>query len=339
MSGSGAPAVVAEGLTRRFGEFTAVDHVSFAVKEGEIFGFLGPNGSGKTTTIRMLCGILPPSEGSGRVLGFDVARQAEEVKVRIGYMSQKSSLYDDLTVAENLAFFAGLYRVPNSTRARRLKELVSLAGLEGREGTLLGNLAGGWRQRLALGCAIVHQPPVLFLDEPTAGVDPSSRRQFWDLIYELAEGGVTVFVTTHYMDEAEHCNTVALMHGGHLIACASPNRLRETSLRGQLWEFACRPAAEAADLLRAQPGVVEAALYGLLVHAELDPARQSAAALAEWLKVSGVEVERYRPIKPSLEDAFVSLIAQAQGDGAGAQTSLNTDDRKMDTDGGRNLSF
>ena len=310
-------AVVAEGLTRRFGDFTAVDRVSFSVNQGEIFGFLGPNGSGKTTTIRMLCGILPPSEGSGRVLGFDVARQTEQVKTRIGYMSQKFSLYDDLTVAENLAFFAGLYRVPGAEREARIKELVALAGLEGREGALLANLSGGWRQRLALGCAIIHRPPVLFLDEPTAGVDPSSRRQFWDLIYELAEGGVTVFVTTHYMDEAEHCNTVALMQAGRLIACASPGRLRQTSLRGELWEFACRPPAEAADLLRAQPGVVEAALYGLLVHAEFDPARQSAAALAESLRTSGIAVERFRPIRPSLEDAFVSLVAQAQGLGAG----------------------
>ncbi|MCL4467271.1 MAG: ABC transporter ATP-binding protein [Chloroflexi bacterium] len=311
MAANAEPAVVAENLTRTFGDFTAVDRVSFLVKKGEIFGFLGPNGSGKTTTIRMLCGILPPSAGRGQVLGFDITGQTEEVKSRIGYMSQKFSLYDDLTVGENLAFFAGLYRVPAGERPRRLQELVAMAGLEGRESVLLSNLSGGWRQRLALGCAIVHRPPVLFLDEPTAGVDPASRRQFWDLIYELAEGGVTVFVTTHYMDEAEHCHSVALMYGGRLIACDSPSRLRQDSLRGELWEFACRPAAEAADLLRGQPGVVEAALYGLLVHVELDPARQSAALLADLLQAGGFAVQRYRPIRPSLEDAFVSLIAQA----------------------------
>jgi len=308
---NGEPAVAVAGLTKRFGDFVAVDNVTFTVAAGEIFGFLGPNGSGKTTTIRMLCGILPPTAGSGRVLGYDVARQAEQIKPRIGYMSQCFSLYEDLTVGENLTFFAGVYGVPAGERRERIAAMVRMAGLEGREGELLGALSGGWRQRLALGCAIIHRPPVLFLDEPTAGVDPLSRRQFWDMIYALAEQGVAVFVTTHYMDEAEHCHTVALMHGGRLVACDSPTRLRATSLRGELWEFTCRPAAEAADLLRAQPGVVEAALFGRQVHAEVNPAHQSAASLAEALQARGIAVERFRPIRPSLEDAFVSLVARA----------------------------
>ena len=305
-------AVAVTGLTKVFGSFMAVDHVTFAVAPGEIFGFLGPNGSGKTTTIRMLCGILPPTDGTGFVLGHSIAARLEEVKGNLGYMSQRFSLYEDLTVEENLSFYAGLYGVANSKRKSRVGELVEMAGLAGRERALVANLAGGWRQRLALGCAIVHRPALLFLDEPTAGVDPSSRRQFWDLIYALAEVGVTVFVTTHYMDEAEHCHRVGLMHAGRLIACDSPASLRETSLQGDLWEMACTPAMAAVDLLQGQPGVIEAALYGLLVHAEIDPQRQSVEDLVRRLTDRGISVGSVRRIKASLEDAFVSLIAQAQ---------------------------
>lgn len=307
-------AVSATALTKRFGDFVAVDRLTFQVGRGEIFGFLGPNGSGKTTTIRMLCGILPPSSGAGRVLGRDIAREAEAVKSSIGYMSQRFSLYEDLTVTENLTFYAGLYGVSGAQQRDRVRRLVEMAGLVGREGELVQNLAGGWRQRLALGCAIVHRPPLLFLDEPTAGVDPASRRQFWDMIYELAEAGTTVFVTTHYMDEAEHCHRVGLMHGGRLIACDTPARVRETSLRGDLWELDCEPAVEAAEALRGEPGVLEAALYGLVLHVEV-AAGQGVEPLAQALQRRGIATRRLRRIKPSLEDAFVSLVAQARNGG------------------------
>ncbi|NTU84233.1 MAG: ABC transporter ATP-binding protein, partial [Chloroflexales bacterium] len=213
-----AYAVEAEGLTRRFGGFVAVDNLSLQVEPGEVFGFLGPNGSGKTTTIRMLCGLLAPSAGTGRVLGFDIGRESEAIKARIGYMSQKFSLYPDLRVRENLGFYADVYGVPRRERAARMAELVAMAGLSGREAELTANLSGGWKQRLALACAIVHRPQMLFLDEPTGGVDPEARRAFWDLIYQLAQRGVTVFVTTHYMDEAEHCHRIGLMYGGRLVA-------------------------------------------------------------------------------------------------------------------------
>ncbi len=215
-------AVETHDLTRRFGEFTAVDHVTLTVESGEVFGFLGPNGSGKTTTIRMLCGLLAPSSGSGRVLGYDIGRESEAIKARIGYMSQRFSLYSDLTVLENLRFYADVYGLSRGERAGRITELLALAGLEGREQTMTSALSGGWKQRLALACAIVHRPQVLFLDEPTGGVDPEARRLFWDLIYDLAHGGVTIFVTTHYMDEAEHCNRIGMMHGGKLIALDTP---------------------------------------------------------------------------------------------------------------------
>ncbi|MHB9092957.1 MAG: ABC transporter ATP-binding protein [Chloroflexota bacterium] len=261
---------------------------------------------------RMLCGILPPSAGTGRLLGFDVAKQPERIKEKIGYMSQRFSLYEDLTVRENLAFYAGVYSVPRGEREQRIAELVAMAGLQGRERELTANLSGGWRQRLALGCATVHRPPLLFLDEPTAGVDPSSRRQFWDMIYALAEGGATVFVTTHYMDEAEHCGRVALMYNGRLIACDSPLRLRATALAGDLWEFDCDDPAAAVEATAGQPGVYEAALYGPLLHLEMDPAATSSAVIAAYLTSQGITARRVRRITPSLEDAFVSLIARAK---------------------------
>ncbi|MBI4322214.1 MAG: ABC transporter ATP-binding protein [Chloroflexi bacterium] len=302
-------AVQATDLTKRFGDFLAVDAVSFRVKPGEIFGFLGPNGSGKTTTIRMLCGIVPPSSGSGRVLGWDVAREAERIKSQIGYMSQKFSLYEDLTVWENLDFFASVYGVPNGRKRERIKELVAMADLAGRETEIAANLSGGWKQRMALGCAIVHQPPVLFLDEPTSGVDPVSRRNFWEMIYALAERGVAVFVTTHYMDEAEHCDTVALMHAGKLIACDTPEALKAGSLKGDLLEIDCEPATDAIELLRRHAGVLEAAPYGVLVHVEVDAA-SLASQLRRALEENGIRVNGVLPVQPSLEDVFVSLIGQ-----------------------------
>jgi len=225
-------AVEVSGLTKAFGDFTAVDGLSFRVQEGEIFGFLGPNGSGKTTTIRMLCGILAPTRGRAKVAGYDVVKEPEKVKEQLGYMSQRFSLYSDLTVRENLEFYADVYQVPTSGRLQRVADLIAMANLTGRENELATNLSGGLKQRLALGCAIVHRPAILFLDEPTGGVDPVSRRNFWDMIYGLAGEGITVFVTTHYLDEAEHCNTLGLMHNARLIALGTPDELKDCADRG-----------------------------------------------------------------------------------------------------------
>ena len=299
-------AVSAHHLTKVYGDLTAVDRLSLDVREGEVFAFLGPNGSGKTTTIRMLCGIITPTSGEGHVLGFDIATQSESIKARIGYMSQRFALYEDLTVRENLNFYAGVYEVQGSRRDARVRELIGMAGLTGREGQLAGQLSGGWKQRLALGCAIVHQPPLLFLDEPTAGVDPVSRRSFWTLIYGLAQGGVTIFLTTHYIDEAEHADRVALMLDGRMVALAPPRDLRETGLSGTLLEVECEPAVEALELLPGIPGVHEVTLYGTLLHVLVDGI--SADDLTALLGQRGFSVTSVRAIKPSLEDVFVSRI-------------------------------
>ncbi|MCD6290291.1 MAG: ABC transporter ATP-binding protein [Anaerolineae bacterium] len=304
-------AVEVEGLTRRFGEFTAVDHISFRIRSGEVFGFLGPNGAGKTTTIRMLCGILPPSEGTARILGVDVARSPDRVKQNIGYMSQRFSLYEDLTVQENLEFYAGIYRVPRRERGRRIRELIEMAGLVGREHELAGHLSGGVRQRLALGCAILHRPPILFLDEPTSGVDPTSRRRFWDLIYSFAAEGVTVMVTTHYMDEAERCHTVGLIHRGRLIALGAPDDLKTSQMRGQILEIDCEPAMEAIDVLMPLPEVQEVALYGLLLHVTVANAAQATAPIRSALSAAGITVRSIEPVPPTLEDVFISLVRPA----------------------------
>lgn len=301
-------AVEAEQLTKTFGDFVAVDHISFRVSEGEIFGFLGPNGSGKTTTIRMLCGLLLPTSGRATVLGYDVARRPEEVKARIGYMSQRFSLYGDLTVRENLEFYAGIYGLPRRQAQRRIRDFLQLVGLAGREGTRVEYLSGGLKQRLALGCAILHEPRMLFLDEPTAGVDPASRREFWDLIYEMAGRGTTIFVTTHYMDEAEHCHTVGLMYQGKLIACDSPAGLKAQAMRGQVWEVDCEPLVAALDLLPIVPGVQEVAIYGSLLHVIAEDG--AGPAIRTALEEHGVRVNRMEPIPPTLEDVFISLVRQ-----------------------------
>jgi ABC-2 type transport system ATP-binding protein len=308
--------VEAVDLTRRFGDFVAVDHVSFQIEAGEVFGFLGPNGAGKTTTIRMLCGILAPSEGTGRVLGYDVARQSEQVKQRIGYMSQRFALYEDLTVRENLAFYAGLYGVPRAERELRIAELIEMAGLTGRERELAAVMAGGFRQRLALGCAIVHRPPILFLDEPTSGVDPNSRRDFWDMIYRFAGQGVTVLVTTHYMDEAERCNTVALIHAGRLVACDTPDALAD-KMPGQILEIECADPAAALAILAGLPGIADVALYGLLLHAVVADAGQAIPQVRQALAAQGITVSHVEPIRPSLEDVFISLVNANGGVGEG----------------------
>ncbi|MEN9936689.1 MAG: hypothetical protein RLZZ387_3268 [Chloroflexota bacterium] len=301
--------VETEHLTRRFGQFVAVDDVSLQVRAGEVFGFLGPNGSGKTTTIRMLCGLLAPSSGVGRVLGLDVGRQAEQIRAQIGYMSQKFSLYSDLTVRENMEFYASVYGTPRREQAARISELVAMAGLTGRERELTSNLSGGWRQRLALGCAIVHRPRVLFLDEPTSGVDPEARRAFWELIYELASSGVTVFVTTHFMDEAEHCHRIGLMYGGRLVALDTPEALKRTALTGDVLEIEGTPQDLARDVAERLPGVREVAPHGARLHAIVDSAARRAAEVVRALGAAGVSDARAERIDPSLEDVFVALLS------------------------------
>ncbi len=305
----GAPVVHARGLSKRFGDFIAVDRLDLDIAKGEVVGFIGPNGAGKSTTIRMLCGLLRPSAGEAIVAGFDVARQPEAVRAHIGYMSQKFSLYADLTVAENLRFFGGIYRVPREELAARMRFAVTMAGLEGRETALVRTLAGGWKQRLALGCAILHRPPVLFLDEPTSGVEPKARRRFWDLINSLAADGVTILVSTHYMDEAEYCNRIVLIDGGRLVAAGSPTELRKHDLGGALFEMESATLGAALTVLRAAPGVVEAAIFGDRLHVLLAPAADP-AALAPLLAARGIAAGPPMPITPSLEDVFVRLVSR-----------------------------
>ncbi|AHI81203.1 ABC transporter family protein [Burkholderia thailandensis E444] len=302
--------VVARGLTKRFGAFTAVDALDLSIARGEVVGFIGPNGAGKSTTIRLLCGLFAPSAGSATVAGFDVGTQAEAVRAHIGYMSQKFSLYGDLSCRENLRFFAGIYQVPRDIRDARIRFAIEMAGLEGREDALVSTLAGGWRQRLALGCAILHRPPVLFLDEPTSGVEPQARRRFWDLIHGLAADGVTVLVSTHYMDEAEYCNRIALIDAGRLIALGSPQALRERELGGALFELACAPLGEAVTVLRGARGVIDASIFGdrLHVHVARD---MPALALRDALAAARIDAGEPQPVRPSLEDVFVRLVARA----------------------------
>lgn len=306
-------AVTTDRLTRRFGSFVAVNEVSLQVARGEVFGFLGPNGSGKTTTIRMLCGLLTPSSGSGRVLGLDIARDQEAIRQRIGYMSQKFSLYGDLTARENLTFYADIYGLPRAERAARIDALIDLAGLRGHDRALTAELPGGWRQRLALACAIVHRPQVLFLDEPTSGVDPEARRAFWDLIYDLADEGVTVFVTTHFMDEAEHCNRIGLMYGGRLVALDTPLALKRTTFDGAVLEVEGVPQELARATLLAQPGVRNVAPHGARLHAIVDEAALRLPHLAAALEKAGVAGIHIEPVEPSLEDVFVAIVDRYLG--------------------------
>ncbi len=303
------PVILAQGLSKRFKNFTAVDNLDLRIDAGEIVGFIGPNGAGKSTTIRMLCGLLHPSSGTASVAGFDVGSQPEAVREHIGYMSQKFSLYGDLTVRENLRFFAGIYRVPKQRMAERMAFAIAMAGLEGREDTLVRTLAGGWKQRLALGCAILHRPPVLFLDEPTSGVEPEARRRFWDLIHELAAEGVTTLVSTHYMDEAEYCNRIALIDHGKLIALGSPHQLRTRDLGGTLYEIRCKPLGAALQALSAAPEVIEAAIFGDKLHVVIAEHTAAPDHLVQYLKQHGVEADAPQPVLPSLEDVFVRLVS------------------------------
>ena len=303
--------VSATELTRLFGEFVAVDRVSFDVAPGEIFGFLGSNGAGKTTVIRMLCGLLKPTSGSGTVAGFDIATQAAEIKTRIGYMSQKFSLYADLTVDENLRFWAGTYRVWGKQFEERREWAFEMTGLGSRSNALVADLPGGFRQRLALSCALLHQPPVVFLDEPTGGVDPEARRRFWDLIDDLSAEGVTVFVTTHYMDEAERCHRVALMHAGKLLALDTIPELKKIFASGSVLEIECRDAAHALDTLDDLPEVVDAALFGNHLHAVVT-APEIAPEIQSHLEAGGFDPVQVRPVPPSLEDVFIRSIREAE---------------------------
>jgi len=308
MKGNGN-SVVVENLVKRFGDFTAVDDISLETKRGEIFGFLGPNGAGKSTTIRMLCGLLQPTSGRAQVAGYDVAHEPEQVRQNIGYMSQKFSLYNDLRVVENLRFFAGLYDVPKDVLDERIDWALEMSALRGREDALTGTLPGGWKQRLALGCAVLHKPPVLFLDEPTSGVDPVSRRKFWDLIYQMAAEGVTVFVTTHYMEEAEYCNRLALIYRGKIVALGTPTELKQRSMKGELLLVEAEPLGPALEALQTAPGVVDAAVFGNALHLVVPEAAPAIPALREFLSSRGFQVGRVEPIRPSLEDVFVALTA------------------------------
>ena len=299
-------AIVTENLTKKFGDFTAVNDVNFIIPRGEIFGLLGPNGAGKTTTIRMLCGLLTPSEGTARVLGHDVLREPEKVKSKIGYMSQKFSLYDDLTSYENLDFYARIYGLDGGYREERIGELIEMAGLKDHRNSLTSSLSGAWRQRLALACAIVHKPPMLFLDEPTAGVDPISRREFWDLIYDLAGQDVSVLATTHYMDEAEYCNNIGMMYRSNLIALADPDSLRK-SIKDPLVEIDCNSPGKALTVLKEIPGVIEVAMHGALIHVTIE-ADGVIKRIKKKLQSEGVVVNLIEKILPSLEDVFVSMI-------------------------------
>ncbi len=308
-------------LVKRFGSFTAVDHVSFDTHPGEIFGFLGPNGSGKSTTIRILCGLLHPTSGSAEVAGFDVVRSPEQIRRRIGYMSQKFSLYNDLTVIENLRFYGGLYNVMGRQLENRIEWALEMAGLTGRESSITATLSGGWKQRLALGCAVLHRPPIVFLDEPTSGVDPVSRRRFWELIQELSAEGVTVFVTTHYMDEAEYCNQLALIFRGRLVALGTPTELKLNSVNGELVAIEANPLGRALEIIRAMDGVRDAAVFGNAVHIVAADAEAAMRTVRGAMDSNGIRVRRMGKIRPSLEDAFVALTAR--GD-EGAEPSVSS---------------
>jgi ABC-2 type transport system ATP-binding protein len=301
------PIISVRDLTKKFGDFTAVDHVTFEVLPGEVVGYLGPNGSGKTTTIRMLCGLLHPTEGSIHILGMDVVQNPEPVKRNIGYMSQKFALYDDLTVRENLEFYIGVYDVAPELERKRLDEILHMAGLADRPDMLAIDLSGGWRQRLALGCALVHQPSLIFLDEPTSGVDPVARREFWDLIYQLASQGTTIFITTHYMDEAEHCRRVGFMHSGRLLAFDTPSALKAQYLTGEAWALNAHPLLDTVEQLTQLDGIVQARLYGDQAMAILQSGAWTQEALKRKLEDAGVTVDGIEVVEPTLEDVFTLL--------------------------------
>lgn len=304
-----AYAVQVHDLTRTFGDFRAVDGISLEIRKGTIFGFLGPNGAGKSTTIRMLCGLLLPTSGTGTVGGFDIITQSERIKQSIGYMSQKFSLYDDLSVEENLNFFSGIYGVPAGKKRERKEWALEMAGLEDRRTTVTRTLPGGFKQRLALGCAVLHEPSILFLDEPTSGVDPISRRAFWNLISETAKAGTSVFVTTHYMDEADYCDRLALIYRGRIIAEGAPAELRTKYMTRSVLEIEAEPLVAAMDALAGKG--IETAVFGSLLHATVDDQESALARIRSILKEAGIDAVRIAGIEPSLEDVFVTLIEES----------------------------
>ena len=303
-------AVYLKDAVKRFGDFTAVDHISLEVNRGEIFGFLGPNGAGKSTTIRMLCGLLTPTSGEGRVNGLDIRTQSEEIKAQLGYMSQKFSLYDDLRVEENMSFFGGIYGLNRQECSRRIGEVLAQINLSDRRQTLTRDLPGGLKQRLALGCALLHKPPIIFLDEPTSGVDPATRRNFWDLIYALADDGVTMFVTTHYMEEAEYCNRIGLIDQGRLIALGSPDHLKKEHLSGRVYEVETSDVLAAVEALSGQAEVLDAAVFGRTMHVRLDGEVPARDFLTRELSAAGLTTDKIKQIEPTLEDVFVALVGK-----------------------------
>jgi ABC-2 type transport system ATP-binding protein len=305
-------AVEVEDLVKSFGTFTAIDHIHFHVKKGEIFGFLGPNGAGKSTTIRILCGLLMPTSGRGTVAGFDLMKEPERVKEVIGYMSQKFSLYEDLTVIENLHFFGGIYGLSGHLQREREEEVLEMIGLQDLQGRITRTLSVGWKQRLALGCAILHRPSILFLDEPTSGVDPVSRRNFWSLIQQMGERGITTFVTTHYMDEAEYCGRLALIYQGRIVALGTPSELKVKTLSQGVLEIECDPLIPALDHLKKEPWALESAVFGNGLHVI---GRQGIDVEREVLRLfqaHGILLKKMGWIRASLEDVFVSLIEQEE---------------------------
>jgi ABC-2 type transport system ATP-binding protein len=308
--------IIVEHLSKRFGDFMAVDDVSFMVNPGEVYGWLGPNGAGKTTTIRMLLGLLQPSSGKATVLGLDPATQTKAMQARVGYMSQQFTLYNDLTALENIRFYGMVYGLSGAALRQRQAEIIQMAGLVGRERTLTRTLSGGWKQRLALGCAIVHRPKVVFLDEPTAGVDPISRREFWRLIYDMTGEGVTVLVTTHYMDEAELCQRIGFISQGRLVALDTPAQLKKTQMRGQVLEINTPTPDRAIQVLKAAQQskkipLDEVALYGAQIHAVVPNADSSKDAIRKYLEAEGVTIHAMAWIAPTLEDVFISAVTAA----------------------------
>ena len=305
-------AIVVDHLTRRFGDFVAVDQVSFAVRQGEIFGFLGSNGAGKSTTIRMLCGLLAPTSGTAHVAGIDVGRDPEAVKKRIGYMSQRFSLYEVLTVGQNIRFFSGIYGLKGRARDERHAFVLDLAGLRGREHILTRDLPGGWRQRLALGCAILHEPRIVFLDEPTGGVDPVSRRDFWRLIDRLSTAGVTTLVTTHYLDEAEHCHRIAMIHAGQVVALGTTTELKAIFADQRILEIHSPTPVDAMRVLDDMPDVEKTSLFGTSVHAVLASGVHDVSRVVERLRSGGIETTSAELVSPSLEDVFLEVVERAE---------------------------
>jgi ABC-2 type transport system ATP-binding protein len=300
--------VKVENLEKRFGNFIAVNRINFEVKEGEIFGFLGPNGAGKSTTIRMLCGIITPTSGKGLVGGYDIIKEQHKIKEHIGYMSQKFSLYDDLTVEENIAFYSGIYKIPRNLRKERSEEVIRLADIESFRNRLTRTISGGWKQRLALGCALLHKPKIIFLDEPTSGVDPLTRANFWSIIKDLSKNGVTVFVTTHYMDEAENCNRMVLIYKGTIIAMGTPQQMKTEEMKQAVLEIMVENSEEWLDKIKALPQIREAALFGINIHAVADDAKEAQEAVKAMFEKAGVRDYSVNRIIPSLEDVFVSSI-------------------------------